>query len=842
MNVIVEAQALALLTAYKAEAELRGSVWNMKPTDFAAGRAILAASPALQIAMMRAALGHPSQTWYVSRAVDTLLSQLARRSLPYTADDIRAVLGELCLRNRLYGVPVQALLRSFARPLADSATLAACRPEMERLRTVVSAWYPSADQRKLLKLLDEILCGQQGEPSMIIRPDEWGDQVRLLLDQLDPGIREPWLALLRHCATASGSAPSGKWLATARQAREHLGALDFARVAAAWLGAFRTSSNKPPEHDARTFERTIQGCLLSEENADLLRGLAWCCAEVEDAALAAALADAAIAGYRKITGVGPRSAKVAGACVYALKSMPGLHGAAQLERVRLQVKQPTYQQGIQRALDEAAHRAGMSRADLEELTVPTFGLEQGRLRVAIGPVAAELEVSGVDARIQWYDTAGKPRKAEPVEVKRDHKAELKDLTRLRDDITRMLTAQRDRLERLPLAERQWQLAAWRARYLDHPLIGGLARRLTWRFVDGARVVDGIWSDGGLVDAADRPLDLSESAAVAAWHPALCEASDVLAWRTWLERHQVTQPFKQAHREVYLLTDAERTTRVYSNRFAAHILRQHQFNALAAARGWRNQLRLLVDDTYPPATIALAHWGLRAEFWIEGAGDAYGTDTNETGTYLYVATDQVRFYPIAAVQNTAHAGGGGYSPAYGWRGREQRPGNEPLPLEQIPPLVFSEVMRDVDLFVGVASVGNDPTWQDGGPGGRYRDYWQSYSFGDLSAVAETRKQLLARLVPRLTIADRCAIEGRFLKVRGELRTYKIHLGSGNILMEPNDQYLCIVPGRGSAAAGTESLFLPFEGDTVLAIILSKAFLLAEDTKITDPTITRQITRA
>lgn len=53
----------------------------------------------------------------------------------------------------------------------------------------------------------------------------------------------------------------------------------------------------------------------------------------------------------------------------------------------------------------------------------------------------------------------------------------------------------------------------------------------------------------------------------------------------------------AHREIYVLTDAERTTRVYSNRFAAHIVRQHQFNALCAARGWKNQLRLIVDDSY-----------------------------------------------------------------------------------------------------------------------------------------------------------------------------------------------------------------------------------------------------
>jgi hypothetical protein len=57
------------------------------------------------------------------------------------------------------------------------------------------------------------------------------------------------------------------------------------------------------------------------------------------------------------------------------------------------------------------------------------------------------------------------------------------------------------------------------------------------------------------------------------------------------------------------------------------------------------------------------------------------------------------------------------------------------------------------------------------------------------------------------------------------------------MEPNDQYLCIVPGRDKDAAG--KVFLPFEGDQVLALILSKALLLAKDDKIDDPTITSQI---
>jgi hypothetical protein len=86
----------------------------------------------------------------------------------------------------------------------------------------------------------------------------------------------------------------------------------------------------------------------------------------------------------------------------------------------------------------------------------------------------------------------------------------------------------------------------------------------------------------------------------------------------------------------------------------------------------------------------------------------------------------------------------------------------------------------------------------------------------------------------------SFDGEVLVVQGDVRTYKIHLGSSNILMEPNDQYLCIVPARGTANRGPASkVFLPFEGDGTLAIILSKALVLAEDKKIKDPTIVHQI---
>jgi hypothetical protein len=162
----------------------------------------------------------------------------------------------------------------------------------------------------------------------------------------------------------------------------------------------------------------------------------------------------------------------------------------------------------------------------------------------------------------------------------------------------------------------------------------------------------------------------------------------------------------------------------------------------------------------------------------------------------------------------------------------------LLLSDVPPLVFTETMRDFDLVIGVSSIGADPEWTDRGDR-RFENYWNAYAFGDLGPGADVRREVLQRLLPMLAISDRCALGDRFLHVRGDLREYKIHLGSGNILMSPNDQYLCIVAARGADAG---KVFLPFDDDRTLSLILSKAFLLAADAKITDQSIIRQIERA
>ncbi|WP_405449018.1 DUF4132 domain-containing protein [Streptomyces erythrochromogenes] len=642
--------------------------------------------------------------------------------------------------------------------------------------------------------------------------------------------------LLAHALTARAAKPSAAWVKRGRALVEGLGAESVREAVLpllALVGRPRTFAL-----DRAEYEPDVNST-FDPYNANALRGLVWLLALLpahpDTARALGALVETSL---RKVAGIGPRNPKAANAAVGALARTDGEAALAELARLGTRVTYKGTLKLVDAALQARATALGLSREEIEELAVPAHGLtEVGKAGFRFGEAAAELAVRGNRAVLAWHNAAGKQVRTVPATVRRDHAEELRELKGLVKDIEKSLSAQAERLDRQFLARRRWTYGQWRERYLDHPLVATLARRLIWT-VDGTPVC---FADGALRTLADAPLadaTLTEGATVELWHPAGREPAEVLAWREWLERHAVTQPFKQAHREVYLLTDAERRTRTYSNRFAAHILRQHQFNSLAAARGWHNRLRLCVDDSAPPATRELPQWGLRAEYWIEGEGHEYGIDTTESGTYLRLRTDQVRFYPIDAPQNRASTYGGGYAM---WPVEGRRTEAEPLPLAEVPELVLSEVMRDVDLFVGVASVGNDPTWSDGGPQGRFRDYWTSYGFGELGASAETRRALLERLVPRLAVADRCTVEGRFLHVRGELHTYRIHLGSGNILMSPNDQYLCIVPGGSGAAGAADPGYLPFEGDRTLAVILSKAMLLAKDTEITDPTITSQLGR-
>src|SRR5207244_2386530 len=119
----------------------------------------------------------------------------------------------------------------------------------------------------------------------------------------------------------------------------------------------------------------VRDQLLKEPHVEMLRGLAWCCGLREDAELARALTRLALSAYRKSPGKGPRLVSLGNACVTALGLMPGPTPIGQLAVLKVKVKFGTAQKEIEKAFDAAAAREGLPRDEVEELAIPSYGLE-----------------------------------------------------------------------------------------------------------------------------------------------------------------------------------------------------------------------------------------------------------------------------------------------------------------------------------------------------------------------------------------------------------------------------------------------------------------------------------
>ncbi|WP_327092127.1 DUF4132 domain-containing protein [Nonomuraea sp. NBC_01738] len=715
-------------------------------------------------------------------ADEELLGRLAQRKLSWTPRELdllwRAALSlPVDWRDHRYRIPLSAI-RDL--PVSDQ------RPLLPLLRQAgrEMAAVPHSPTWLARQQLDDLLAEHVGDPAEATRllvPD--GDAFAVMLreeygERLGADDTRP---ALRHWLSATSATPAPKWTARARDLLTP-GVTGLIREILTRVPAYREG----PLHNGYREVVTY----LADRTADLLRGMIWSCAPIDEPWITGLLGDIAVATGTGMGGSGPRSRseRVANAALGVLAGRGGLDVVTQLSRVRAKVHRKTILARVAQILDTVAAQAGLSPEQLLDRTVPAFGLGHDGTRTEQG---LTLALTGA--------LTYQGRKTIPKSVDRELLAEFRATAK---ELKKAVPAERFRVERALATGRTWRWDEVTAFYLDHPVTGSFGRALIWEVVGGAAGLpvraDGAWE---LAGADGRRVLPGPGALVRLWHPIAHPADEVRRWRDHLMETGRRQPYKQAFREIYLLTPAEERTRDHSRRFANHLLRYGQAKALLTGRGWTG--------------LTLGHW--------DGAGGSgQCTATKELPGGLTVAWD-FDLDPHAA----EHDGYGTTASICVSGDLVFLAGETRVPLAEVPAPVLSEALRDADLAVGVTSTGLDPQ----GAG----DYWRSYGFGDLSESARVRRDALARLLPRLAIADRCSLEERFLRVRGDLRTYKIHLGSGNILMEPNDAYLCIVSAPGSR----ERVFLPFEEDGMLALILSKAFLLAGDAAITDPTIVGQL---
>lgn len=530
-------------------------------------------------------------------------------------------------------------------------------PELRRaLRDLALALHATAEEREQIAYHRagwERITAVLGEGELV-PPDVW----RTALDAAEG----PLPNALRELAAKAPAKPSSRFRAKATAALDRLGREACEAMLVGWLTTLATTrppADHPPTFPAATTDRVVGVVCV----ADALDG----------PAITAALADLAIAGYRKVRAVGARCAPVATTCTKLLAERPD--ALPQLARVQHRVTHPPSRTKVERTLASVAERLQITPAELEEIVVPEFGLDgAGELRRTACGVEHLVGVDGDDVRATWTVEGGKPRKSLPAELKA---GDPKEAGAQRDRVKALkaaLPVQRRRIEALLREDREWPLDAWRVRYVEHGLVGTIARRLVWRFVDGAGERAGVWRNGRPIGTGGTPLTVDESTRVRLWHPVGAPDGEAAELRSLLDELATTAPFPQIDRETW------RPPPPGSGQpFVGRRVRQHAMAEVLRARGWRFDLRSALWDSGDEPTIELPAWDLRAclalRDELDANDDPSAAASSDRGILLEVELGDISFATTAGVSIAPDA---------------------------VPLLVYSEVLRDVSLAAVTAA--------------------------------------------------------------------------------------------------------------------------------------------
>lgn len=399
-------------------------------------------------------------------------------------------------------------------------------------------------------------------------------------------------------------------------------------------------------------------------------------------------------------------------------------------------------------------------------------LRNGPISVTRDEVTLTLSIDVLGKPQLDIQKAGKRLKAIPAKLKKSP-----EFVELRERKT-LIEKQHSRM-RLSLENAMCRLDDFTGKelvsLLEHPVLASMLEQLVF-------VADGVMGypvEGGHAlqqhDGSSTPIKTESQLRIAHAYD-LFQSGEWHHWQRECFLAERIQPFKQVFRELYLLTEAEKREETLSRRYAGHQVQPRQAIALLGQRGWIAHYDEGVQKTFHRENLSV-HLGMLGGYFtpaeVEGI-TLEGVFFTEPGKWTL------------------------------------------LPLVSVPPVIFSEVMRDLDLMVSVAHRGGiDPE--------------------NTASTVEMRSALLRETCALLKITN-VNLQSNHALIEGKLGSYSVHMGSAVVHRQPG-WALCIIPVH---AQHRGRIFLPFaDDDPKTAEVISKVLLLARDTEIKDPSILEQL---
>ncbi|WP_147368663.1 DUF4132 domain-containing protein [Fusobacterium polymorphum] len=368
-----------------------------------------------------------------------------------------------------------------------------------------------------------------------------------------------------------------------------------------------------------------------------------------------------------------------------------------------------------------------------------------------------------------YEKAGKELKSLPTKLKKDKYIEA--IKEVHKNLKEQYRRSRKMLEEA--MEDGIEFYGYEIENLmTNPVIAPILKSLIFKMGNNL----GYYVDKKLKSAKKKSVAVKDDSLLKIAHCFdLFESGEWATYQKDIFDRELKQPFKQVFRELYVKTVDEKG-RDKSLRYAGHQVQPAKTVALLKTRRWIIDGQEGLEKVYYKENIiakifALADWFSPAD--IEAP-----------------TLEEVQFF--------------------------DRKTFKPILIDDVPDLIFTEVMRDIDLVVSVAHIGDvDPE--------------ASHSTIEMrKAIVEFNCKLFK--LKNVTFTENHAL------IKGERAEYSIHLGSG-LVHQKAGSAINVLPVHSQHRG---RVFLPFiDDDPKTAEIMAKVLLFAQDDKIKDVFILEQI---
>ena len=350
------------------------------------------------------------------------------------------------------------------------------------------------------------------------------------------------------------------------------------------------------------------------------------------------------------------------------------------------------------AMLSAADALGITTEELADRIVPDLGFDENKCRefdygprqfkVYITPTL-ELEIMNGDKKVK---TLPKPGANDDPDKS---KAAYDDFKELKKQLKNVITAQRARLEYVLMCDRKWTQEKWTQLFVNNAVMNCFAIGLIWGVYENGALKDTFryMDDGSFTDMQGDEYTLPENAQIGLVHPIELTAEQTAGWKEQLEDFEITQPFMQLDRPVFLPDDKElkanKTTRfdgveLNSLTLVNKLVKLGWYKGYAEDAGWfyyfyRDDIARRTKNADGTETVE----GNGAMLTFSGASIVvYDYDGEE------VTTEKLIFYK------------GGSHPNYYSRDEKGF-----LKIRDVSPRYFSEIVMQLDTVLGKKEQGN-----------------------------------------------------------------------------------------------------------------------------------------